>query len=126
MDTFFYCSSKYNNYNSYHITYLDMYMHTYIHTKNYTIDTVVYSNDMLILIDKYSRTTAFSNKIERKMHYKVHLSINFFKVVLLLQMNFSVSYLIFTLTIKLSIFGSTSPLLQLHKKNFPYEYKIIQ
>ena len=27
---FFNCSSKYNNYNSYHITYLDMHIYTYI------------------------------------------------------------------------------------------------
>ena len=94
----FYCASKYSNYNNYHIAYT--LVHIYIQTYyDYTIDTVAHSSDM----------------IKERLNYKFHLCINFFKLLFLVQIYFSVSYLILTLTIKLSMCGSTSVLLQLHK-----------
>ena len=58
-------------------------------------------------------------KEENQLDYKVHLSINFCKLLFLVQIYFSISYLPFTLTIKLFMVGSTSFLLQLHKYIFP-------
>ena len=65
-------------------------------------------------------------KEENKLDYKVHLSVSFCKLLFLVQIYFSISYLLFTLTIKLSMFGSTSFILELQKYYFPYMYKIIK
>ena len=58
-------------------------------------------------------------KEENQLDYKVHLSINFCKLLFLVQIYFSISYLLFTVTIKLFMVGSTSLRLQLHKYIFP-------
>ena len=47
-------------------------------------------------------------KEENKQDYKVHLSTSFCKLLFLVQIYFSISYLLFTLTIKLSMVGSTA------------------
>ena len=57
-------------------------------------------------------------KEENKLDYKVHLSISYCKLLFLVQIYFSISYLLFTLTRKLSMLGSTSFLLQLHRYIF--------
>ena len=58
-------------------------------------------------------------KEENKLDYKVHLSISFCKLLFLVQIYFSISYLQFSLTIKLFMVGSTLFLLELHKYIFP-------
>ena len=57
-------------------------------------------------------------KEENKLDYKVHLSISYCKLLFLVQIYFSISYLLFTLTRKLSMLGSSSFLLQLHRYIF--------
>ena len=59
-------------------------------------------------------------KEENKLDYKVHLSVSFCKLLFLVQIYFSISYLLFTLTVKLSMFGSTSFILGTPKIYFPY------
>ena len=56
---------------------------------------------------------------EGKLDYKIHLSISFCELLSLMQIYFSISCLLFTLTLKLSMVGITSFLLQLHKYIFP-------
>ena len=74
---------------------------------------------ILQVLFKQKKKQIIFGKEDNHLDYKVHLSINFCKLLFLVHIYISISYLPFTLTKKLFMVGSTSFLLQLQKYIFP-------